>query len=30
MREAASERAYGITEGSRPQRVNPMSGTGMK
>jgi len=30
MREAAFERTYGSARGSRPQRVNPKSGTGMK
>jgi hypothetical protein len=30
MREAAPEKAYGTKRGSRPQRENPKSGTGMK
>jgi hypothetical protein len=29
-RDAAFERAYGTGGGSRPRRVNPMSGTGME
>jgi hypothetical protein len=29
-RGAASERAYGTRRGTKPRRVNPMSGTGME
>jgi hypothetical protein len=30
VRVTAFERAYGVPEGEKPRRVNPMDGTGMK